>query len=171
MKEYRKNQYDKNCELIDMIRDHINCGIIEEKIHNVICEELELDISSFLDAYLDNDADAMACAITGWDLESLLAKAKVIPDVKNNFYSDGEVPSGDITFPTYGKETLTPQEFIDYLRHENHKLPVETLRMVQNAMICARNLCKTADEQRDFLCSMLNGVLDIDEDTIRKVVL
>ena len=171
MKEYRKKQYDQNCELIDMFRDHFNCGLIEDRIQDAICQELELDISSFLDAYLDNDADAMACAITGWDLESIFAKAKVIPDIKNNFYSDGEVPSGDITFPTYGKEMLTEQEFIDHLRRQNHKMPVETLRVIQNALGFARDRYETNEDRHNFLWSMLSGAIDIDEEIVRKVVL
>ena len=170
MNDYRKKQYEVNCELIDMIRDHFTCSSIEDRIQDAVCQELDLDISNFLDAYLDNDADAMVCAITGWDLESLMAKAKVIPDSRHNFYSGGEVPSGEITFPTYGKETLTEQEFVDLLR-ERWTLPAEALRMVQNTLSVAKDQYESAEDRQDFLWAMFGGAIDVDEEIVRKVVL
>lgn len=170
IKDYRKQQYEKNCELISMIQEHNQSDIICERIQDVYCGELEINIGNFLNAYQDGDVDAMACAITGWDLETLLAKAKVIPDVKHNFYQDGEVPSSEIVFPLYGKAEWTEEDFVTYLR-KDRKVSVEVLRLIQNAMSYAKTMYEAGTGRQNFLCSMLHGVCDIDDETIRKVVL
>lgn len=170
VKDYRKNQYQENCELIDMILDHRNAESITERVEQVVCEELELNVNDFLSAYQDGDPDAMVCALTGWNLETLMAKAKVIPDVERQFYSEGEVPSSDIDFPRYGKAEWTEQEFMDYLREE-FTISIEALRLIQNAFGCARNLNATTKAQQDFLWSMLQGTIGLEEEIVRKVVL
>lgn len=170
VKDYRKEQYQKNCELIDMIQQHRQSDLIMESIQDVICAELEISSGDFLSAYQNGDADAMVCALTGWNLESLLVKAKVIPDVAHQFYSEGEVPSSDIDFPRYGKAEWTEQEFMDYLREE-FTISSEALRLIQNAFACARNVNATTKGQQDFLWSMLQGTIGLDEKIVRKVVL
>lgn len=170
IKDYRKQQYEKNCELISMILEHNQSDIIQERILNVYSGELEISIGDFLRAYQDGDVDAMACAITGWDLENLMAKAKVIPDVKHYFYKDGEVPSSDIDFPRFGKTEWTEQEFMDYLREE-FTISVEALRLIQNAFDCARNVNATTKGRQDFLWAMLQGTIGLEEEIVRKVVL
>lgn len=170
VKDYRQQQYEKNCELIDMILEHRNAESITERVEQVVCEELDLNVVEFLSAYRDGDPDAMVCALTGWNLETLLVKAKVIPDVKQQFYSEGEVPASNIDFPRYGKAEWTEQEFMDYLREE-FTISVEALRLIQNAFGCARNLNTTDKARQDFLWSMLQGTIGIEEEIVRKVVL
>lgn len=170
IKDYRQNQYQKNCDLIDMIMDHKNSDEIVESIGDVICGELDLTCRDFLRAYQDGDADAMVCAVTGWNLESLLAKAKVIPDVKHNFYATNQISPSEIAFPRYGKDEWTEQEFMDYLREE-FTISVETLRLIQNVFTHARQLQATTKAQQDFLWAMLQGTIGLEEDIVRKVVL
>lgn len=170
VKKYREDQYEKNCELIDMIHDHRQSDIIMDRIQDVIFEELDIKSSDLLKAYKDGDADAMFCAITGWDFESIMAKAKVIPDVKHQFYSEGAVPASDIDFPRYGKDEWTEQEFMDYFREE-FTISVEALRLIQNAFCHARDLYEDKTDQQNFLWSMLQGTIGLDEEIVRKVVL
>lgn len=169
-KDYREKKYQENCELIDMILDHRYAESITERVEQVVCEELEMNVVDFLSAYRDGDPDAMICALTGWNLETLMAKAKVIPDVQHQFYSEGEVPASDIDFPRYGKAEWTEQEFMDYLR-EKFTISVEALRLIQNAFGCARNVNATTKARQDFLWSMLQGTIGIEEEIVRKVVL
>ena len=61
IKDYREKQYQKNCELIDMILEHRNAESITERVEQVVCEELELNVNDFLSAYQDGDPDAMVC--------------------------------------------------------------------------------------------------------------
>lgn len=58
-----------------------------EKIAETVFEAINSDDESYshigyhlLKAYLDNDADAMLTAISGWCVESILIRAKLIPD-------------------------------------------------------------------------------------------
>lgn len=170
VKDYRNKQYQENCELIDMILDHENAENITDRLEQVICEDLGLNMVDFLSAYRDGDPDTMVCALIGWDMETLMAKAKVIPDVQHRFYDEGEVPASDIAFPHYGKAEWTEQEFMDYLREE-FTISVEALRLIQNAFGCARNLNATTKARQDFLWAMLQGTIGLGEEIVRKVVL
>lgn len=169
IKDYRQEQYQKNCDLIDMIMDHKNSEEIMEHIDQTIYGEMDLTCSDFLRAYQEGDADAMVCAITGWNLESLLTKAKIVPDVKHQFYPNDETPSS-VVFPRYGKEEWTEQDFMDYLREE-FTISVDTLRLIQNVFAHARQLQATTKAQQDFLWAMLQGTIGLEEETVRKVVL
>lgn len=170
MNEIRIDQYKKNCELIDMIADHDNSEGIFEQVLDVTCQEMELNISDLLYAYRDGDVDAMFLALTGWDLESIMAKAKVIPDTKHMFYANTEVIPGDVIFPLFGKETLTEQEFLDYLRREC-EVSDTAMTIVRNAVEHAKLLEGEQNRKRSFLWTILDGIPNIDEETIFKVVL
>lgn len=170
MNEMRKTPHQRNSDLIDMIAEHDNSEAIYEQILDVMCQEMELNISDLLCAYRNHDVDDMFLALTGWDLESIMAKAKVIPDTKHMFYANTEVIPGDVVFPLFGKETLTEQEFLDYLRREC-EVSDTAMTIVRNAVEHAKLLEGEQDRKRSFLWTILDGIPNIDEETIFKVVL
>ena len=69
-----------------------------EKIQDAMLQELEINMWSFLSAYATRDVDAMAQAITGWELYDIFAKAKIVPDEEHVFYQTGEVPVSELLF-------------------------------------------------------------------------
>ena len=71
---------------------------VMERIQDTMMQELEVNMWSFLSAYATGDADAMAQAITGWELYDIMAKAKIVPDEQHVFYQSGEVDPSDLVF-------------------------------------------------------------------------
>ena len=88
----RLEQYAANIRLIEQISEHEDVNDLCTAIADAIAQELDLDVDDLLKAYCSRDVDAMFCAITGWDLETLLAKAKIIPDAQEYFYKPGDFP-------------------------------------------------------------------------------
>lgn len=166
----RVKQYAKNCELISAIDQHKDVEPLTEQIAIAIEEELEVNIGSFLKAYMDCDVDRMVSAITGWDLEALLAKARVIPDKMEHFYKPGDFPLSEVAFPFFGKQCLSIAEFKDYLLNA-YTLEPSTLLMVENAIAFAQKTFVTSKERNDCLWAMLNGAVDVPEEVVRLVAL
>ena len=71
---------------------------VMERIQDAVLQELEINMWSFLSAYVTMDVDAMVESITGWNLYDIMAKAKIVPDEDHVFYQAGEVPSSDLLF-------------------------------------------------------------------------
>lgn len=114
IQEDRRGQYDKNCQLIRELWKLQDCTARTEDLRCAITEKLDVDIAKVLDAYLSCDVDALISAITGWDLESLMAAAKIIPDLKGGFPSRC-VNTDEIAFSLREKESLSETEFKDFL--------------------------------------------------------
>lgn len=166
----RIEQYEKNCELIEMILEHRHTDAIQEHFSEIMTNELEIAMGDILCAYRDGDVDAMITAITGWCFENLAAKAKIIPDIKHYFYNNGEVPSAEITFPLYGKDDWTEQEFLDHIR-KSYAPSHEAMSLIQNAISYACERFETKEDRQNFLWSMLRNTIGIDEETVCKVML
>ena len=67
---------------------------------------------NLLKALLTDDADDILVALCGWYVDTLLTKARIVPDTKVEFYDsplDANIVSVDIS----GKEYLTPFEVYD----------------------------------------------------------
>ena len=164
----RRSQYDKNCQLIRELRKLQDCTARTEDLRCAITEELDVDIAKVLDAYLSCDVDALISAITGWDLEALMAAARIIPDLKGWFPSR-EVNTDEIAFPLYEKEVLSETEFKDFLR-DAYEIHMDTWAMIENAIAVAKRTFKKDEDRADFLRHMLDGVLSpMPEEAIRIV--
>lgn len=166
----RLEQYAANIRLIEQINEHDDVEELCSAIADAIAQELDLDIDDLLKAYCSRDVDAMLCAITGWDLESLLAKAKIIPDVKELFYKPGDFPAMDVTFPFYGKECLSEGEFKDYLRF-NYAIYPEMWKVINNVVDYAKRAFSNMDDRSDYMWSMLEGTIGVPEEVVRMVKL
>lgn len=169
-KEYRCAEIKKNCELIEMIQEHKHSEIVMDRLLDAVSQELEISIGDFLSAYAEDDADAMVTALTGWNLETLMAKARIIPDTKHYFYGEKEIPSAQIIFPLYGREDLTKEMFLAHLQ-KNGAISNDAMLLIQNALGYAREMFKNNEDRQNFLWSMLRNTVGIDEETVRKVVL
>lgn len=66
-------------KLLELIQQHENSEDMCYLLENTICQELDVRGADIVSAYLSNDVDAMLVAFTGWSMESLLAKANIIP--------------------------------------------------------------------------------------------
>lgn len=69
------------------IQEHEAYDAISEALENTVCEELEVNGQKLICAIADDDVDAILQAITGWDTEALLARARIIQDRKGYFPS------------------------------------------------------------------------------------
>ena len=74
------------CILFD-IQNHKDRASIISQLEESFLEEIELDMSGLIEAYIEGDVEKMISAMTGWSMEALLAKAGIIPDVKGYFPS------------------------------------------------------------------------------------
>lgn len=164
----RVERYAENLKLITKIFAEGNDDILQN-IEDAIANECEdLQAKKILDAYMSGDVDAMICAITGYDLEELLAKAKVIPDTKEIFHKAGDFPLSDVTFPFYGKEFLTEEEFRDHLRSE-YTISPEAWRLIDNIIEYAQNAFKLQEDRQAYLWNMIKGTIGIPEEVVRLV--
>lgn len=166
----RLKQYAANLQLIEQIQEHDDVEELHTAITDAIAEELDLDAEDLLKAYYSRDVDAMLCAITGWDFESLLAKAKIIPDVKELFYKPGDFPAMDVAFPFYGKECLSEGELKDHLRC-NYMISPEMWRVINNVVDYAKRAFSNTDDRSDYIWSMLDGTIGVPEEVVRMVKL
>lgn len=164
----RVEQYTKNLQLIEMIFAKENDDVMQN-IEDAIAEECEgMRAKNILNAYAAGDVDALICAITGYDLEELLAKAKVIPDTKELFHKTGDFPLSDVTFPFYGKEFLTEEEFREHLRSE-YTISPEAWRLIDNIIEYAQNAFKYQEDRQAYLWNMIKGTIGIPEEVVRLV--
>lgn len=163
----RLEQYAANIQLIEQINEHDDVDALHDAIADAIAEELDLDVDDLLNAYCSRDVDAMFCAITGWELESLLAKAKIIPDAKEHFYKPGDFDLSEIAFPFYGKKSITAEEFKAYLRNE-YKLGDDTMRLVQSIIRFAQASCNEEAKRTELLWAVLKEY-GIPEEIVRMV--
>lgn len=81
--------------LVD-IQNHKDGASIISQLEDSFLEEMELNMSSLIEAYIEGNVEKMISAMTGWSMESLLAKTGIIPDVKGYFPSREQ---SDIVFP------------------------------------------------------------------------
>lgn len=153
----RLKRYAANIQLIAQISEHEDVDDLHTAIADAIAQELELDIHDLLKAYCSRDVDAMFCALTGWDFESLMAKAKIIPDAKEYFYKPGDFDLSEIAFPLYEKEVLSEAEFKVFLRNA-YEIHPANWAMIENAIAVAKTFVKDED-RADFLRHILDGVL------------
>lgn len=166
----RLEQYAANIRLIEQINEHDDVEDLCTAIADAIAQELDLDVDDLLKAYCSRDVDAMFCAITGWDFESILAKAKIIPDAKEYFHRPGDFDLSEIAFPFYGKDTLTEEEFRAYLNN-SYTLSGEAWRIIDNVIGYAKRNFPNKDTRADYLWAMLNGTIDVPEKVVRMVSL
>lgn len=166
----RVKQYAKNLQLIAMILDREGNDEILQNIEDAFVEECEdMQISNILNAYLARDVDEMIWAFTGYNLEELLAKAKVIPDKKELFYKTDDFPISEITFPFYDKHSLSIDEFKAYL-FDIHGIHDNTWRLVQSIINFAKASCQNTEQQLNILWAVLKDY-GIPEEIVRMVVL
>lgn len=164
----RVEQYAENLRLITQILDLKNDEVLQN-FEDAFAEECEgMQAKRILDAYMAGDVDAMVCAITGYDLEELLAKAKIIPDTKELFHKIGDFPLSEVTFPFYGKEMLTDEEFREYLRKE-YTLSPEAWRLLNNVIDYAKKAFHRQEDQTECLWNMINGTIGVPEEVVRMV--
>lgn len=170
IRKERVEQYAKNRELCLAIQQSVDSDLLYEQIRDAVCEELEKTFSSvaFLLSYMDGDVDRMVSALTGWDLEALLAKANIIPDTKGYFPSR-DVCMADIAFPLYGKDSLTIEEFKTYLI-EVCGVHADTWKMIQSVINFAKVSCKDTEQQIAILLAVLKDY-GIPEEIVRMVKL
>lgn len=164
----RVEQYAKNLQLIALIFAEKNDEILQN-IEDAIAEECEgMRAENILKAYAARDVDALICAITGYDLEELFAKAKVIPDAKEIFHKAGDFPLSEVSFPFYGKECLTEEEFREHLQNE-YTISAEAWRLIDNVIKYAKNAFKRQEDRAECLWNMINGTIGIPEEVVRMV--
>lgn len=169
IRKERVEQYAKNRELILAVHQHKDSEVLLEQIEDAIHSELEgISAATFLLSYMDGDVDRMVSALTGWDLEALLAKANIIPDTKGYFPSR-DVCMADIAFPLYGKDSLTIEEFKTYLI-EVCGVHADTWKMIQSVINFAKVSCKDTEQQIAILLAVLKDY-GIPEEVVRMVVL
>lgn len=168
IKTERLAQYAENLRLIERIQNHGNGDEILYELEDVLNTEISVHITTFLDAYVRRDVDAMVEAITGWDLEALFVRANIIPDAKG-FFPSRDVRMDEIAFPLYGKETLTVEEFKTYLLNV-YNLHDDTLRLVQSVIRFAQLSCDDAAKRNDLLWAVLKEY-DVPEEVVRMVSL
>lgn len=164
--EYRKDAYQRNCELIDKIADMEDPSDVHSNIEDVIRNELDLDIRNLLDCYRNSDIDGLFLSLTGWNMETIMAKAKVIPCL------DGSIeryPDEEITFPLWGRELLTKEDFMAHLNRE-FTVSKEATLMIENAFSQAGKFFDNNEARRKFLLGFLDGAVDVDESIVSKLV-
>lgn len=164
----RAERYSNNLEILAALAAHEKRDEFYDRLRDAVEEEMEIDIPKLLYAYAAGDVDAMISALTDWDMEALLAKALIIPDESDYFYSPGEIPSTDIAFPFWGKDRLTVKEFKEYVCI-NHTTAPEVMRIIDNAVEYAQKTLKTEGERSDCLWSLLRCVVNAPEEVVRMV--
>lgn len=93
------------------VQEHSDCDTILERLENVICEELELKGSLLIEAIIQDDADAVVNAFTGWGMEALLEKAQIIPNKSGSWLGYVGKPD-DVVFkelPGEPSKTASPE--------------------------------------------------------------
>lgn len=87
-------------------------GAFAETLKNEIASDEENNDSvcrQLIRAVLSNDAEGVCLALSGWTLNSLLKKARVIPDIDGTFYQ-GPMQAYVVAEDIYGNEWFTPCE-------------------------------------------------------------
>ena len=170
IKPERLTQYVENRKLITAILEHERAEELKESLEDAVADAMEkINITLFLDAYMKQDVDAMVAAITGWDLEALFASACIIPDEKEYFHKKGDKDI-DVAFPFWGKETISVEEFKQYLLiycaiHE------DTWKLIQSAIRFAQASDVSLDKRQDVLWALLKDSVGVPEDVVRMVEL
>lgn len=83
-------------DILFAVKDHPESEAVMDRLGNALLEEMDLDVKYLLDSFIEGDVDGMIAALTGWCMESLLAKAGIIPDYRGYFPS---VEQKDVVFP------------------------------------------------------------------------
>lgn len=165
----RVEKYAENLRLIAKILEINDNDEILQNFEDAFASECEgMQAENILKAYLAGDVDAIICAITGYDLEEIFAKAKIIPDTQEIFHKAGDFPMNEITFPFYGKEMLTDEEFREYLRKE-YTLSPEAWRLLNNVIDYAKKAFQRQEDQTECLWNMINGTIGVPEEIVRMV--
>lgn len=81
------------------ILEHPESEDIIDNLETVIAEELELKGKRLINAIIDDDVDGVIEAFTGWDIQVLLEKAKIIPHISGVLFSDEYENNDNVVFP------------------------------------------------------------------------
>lgn len=77
-------------EILAALQKHPDGEYYCEALGEAVLNELDLNPSDLAEAIIKNDTNDFMTAITGWCIQSILAKAKIIPDSRHYFYSAEE---------------------------------------------------------------------------------
>ena len=160
-------QYLQNRALIEKIRSHTQEANLYVMIQDAVADAAEdVNAKELLNAYMSRDVDAMFRAICKYDLEDICAKARIIPDTKEIFFTkeDGSVP----VFTFWNKDSLSEEEFRQYL-YRYHEITDDAWKLVQSAIRFAKASCKDLEQRKDILWAILKDSIGVQEEVVRLV--
>lgn len=165
----RLQPYMGNRKLIEAIRNHPEVKDIYVRIQDAVAEDAQdVDANLLLSAYMEQDADAMFRAICGkYELEEVFAQAQVIPDVQELFFKKGD-NEGEITFPFWGKEKISVEEFKSYIL-ANYQIHEDTWKLIQSAIRFVMEGDVSVEKRRDCLWALLKGAIGVPEEIVYMV--
>lgn len=163
----RRPTFVKNLELIERIRNHEDFSDMCEAIEDAIVLDATTNAENILLAYQRRDVDALFSAICGYSFEEICACATIIPDVNELFRKKEDCC--EVFFPLYGKETLTVEEFKEYIL-SNYEIHDDTWKLIQSAIRFAAT-AKTQEAKQDCLWTLLKDSIGIPEEVVRMVQL
>ena len=170
VKKERLDAYVDNRKLIAAILAHKKAEELKQSLEDAFADASERrNISRILEAYMAQDVDAMVAAFAGWDFEDLCACACIIPDEKEYFNKAGD-EGVEIAFPFWGKESITAEEFKQYLL-SYYDVHDDAWKLIQSAIRFAQSVEATANKRRDILWTLLKDTVGVPEEVVQMVEL
>ena len=122
---------------------------------------------NLLKALLTDDADDILVALCGWYVDTLLAKARIVPDTKVEFY-DSPLYANIVSVDISGKEYLTPCK-VNMQTFEVYDIQTGVFGMVQ-ADPQIFNQAQVAGKNQVLTSACRSGILQTANDNAQKQV-